>query len=263
MLSPSRPNTTEHSQLTHLCTQVREHGFAVYQWTTPSTDPQRDVVALHAALSLHSIDKGVVTEDSGLSLLTDMTGTRQGKFVPYTAKAMGWHTDGYYNTRELSLNCFALHCVAPAQSGGTLTLLDHQLIILALLDEEPDLLHLLAHPEAMMLPANKDDIGHDRPERFSPVIFIRSDGTPGVHFTTRTTHIKWRTPETLAAAQQMKALIEKNPQWHHSIRLEAGQGVITRNVLHRRDAYTDDAKAPRKMLRGRYLQSPHLPPVNH
>jgi len=256
-LSPLLRGTSDTEGLTELCRQVREYGFAIYQWSRPSDDPDQDAVALHTKLSLQSIDRGVVTEDSGLSLLTDMAGTSQGRFIPYTTKAMGWHTDGYYNTMDQSLNCFTLHCIRPAQSGGTLTLLDHQLVLIALFDEDPELVELLSHPEAMMLPANRDDIGHDRPERYSPVLFPRSDGTPGAHFTTRTTHIQWRTPETLDAAKQMKAVIEDHNDWHHPVRLEAGQGVITRNVLHKREAYTDNPETPRKMLRGRYLQSPN------
>ncbi len=255
-ISPSLNDPADRDAINSLCNAVAEHGFAVYQWSHESADPGRDSRQLHRQLSLQSFDSGVVHDDSGLSMLTDLSGTSQGRFIPYTSKAMGWHTDGYYNTADQSLGCFTLHCINPASSGGALTLLDHQLVLIALMDEQPELVALLTHPQAMMLPANRDDLGHDRPARYSPVFFIRADGSPGAHYTTRTTNIEWRTPETLQAAKEMKTQIENHTEWHHTIRLNTGQGVITRNVLHRRDAYSDDPNAPRKMLRGRYLQSP-------
>lgn len=257
ILSPKLTQAQD-ERLKQLCNDVHSHGYAVYQWSEPSENTNRDLTALHEKLSLHSYDKGVVHDDNGLSLLTDLSGTSQGRFIPYTPRAMSWHTDGYYNTMDQSLGCFTLHCINPAHSGGALTLLDHQLILIALYDKNPQWVALLSHPQAMTLPANTDDVGHDRPDRHSPVLFIRSDGSPGAHFTTRTKNIEWRNPETLAAAQAMKALIDESSHWHQTLTLSAGQGVITRNILHRREAYTDDPDTPRKMLRGRYLQSPQL-----
>ncbi len=262
LLSPTLEKTDDQA-LARLCSSVQDYGFALYQWSEASDNPDRDVSLLHAALSLRSFDRGVVHEDSGLSLLTDLSGTDQGKFIPYTSRRMGWHTDGYYNTMDQSLHCFTLHCISPAHSGGALTLLDHQLVLIELFNEDPALVDLLSHPQAMMLPANRDELGHDRPERYSPVLFVRTDGTPGAHFTTRTKHIHWRTPDTLDAAQQMKKVIERLETWQCTVKLNAGQGLITRNVLHQRDAYTDHPDAPRKMLRGRYLQSPQHPFIKH
>ena len=254
MLSPGATDN-QPGQL-QICRDVKIYGFAIYEWSEPAGNPSQDLMALHADLSLQTFDPGVVHDDNGLSLLTDLSGTDQGQFIPYTSRAMSWHTDGYYNTTEQSLGCFTLHCINPALSGGTLTLLDHQLVLIALYDNNPELVALLAHPQAMTLPANKDTLGHNRPDRHSPVLFMRTDGTPGAHFTTRSKNIDWRTPDTLAAANTMKTLIDEHADWHFSIRLKSGQGVITRNILHRREAYTDHPDSPRKMLRGRYMQSP-------
>ncbi len=256
-LSPSLHDPDDKSALIKICSQVADQGFAIYQWTEASQDPDHDVKHLHQRLSLQSFDHGVVHEGDGLSLLTDLSGSTQGRFIPYTSRAMSWHTDGYYNTMDQSLGCFTLHCINPAQSGGALTLLDHQLILIALHDQNSELVELLSHPQAMALPANQDDLGHNRPTRHSPVLFVRTDGTPGAHFTTRSKNIQWRTPETLQAATQMKQVIDHQHNWHFQIKLASGQGIITRNILHRREAYTDHPDKPRKMLRGRYLQTPH------
>jgi hypothetical protein len=250
--------------LTSLCQRVRDHGFALYQWgDSPGTASAREitdnVTRLHTALNLHAFDDGVVHDEHGLSLLTDLTGSDQGRFIPYTPRAMGWHTDGYYNARQKSLRCFTLHCIQNAADGGALTLLDDQRVLIALYDHNPQMVSLLSHPQAMTLPANSDTLGHDRPDVHSAVFFARDDGTLATHFTTRTRNIAWRNAETETAARQMKQLIDELTDWHHKVRLEPGQGIITRNILHRRDAYTDATDQPRKMLRGRYVQTPRYP----
>lgn len=275
-LSPNDRTHDSSETLKRICTEVRDTGFSLYQWNESPHTISSAVEQLHRQLSLTTRDTGVLQADAGLSLLQDLSGTAKGRFVPYTARAMGWHTDGYYNAPGQTLRCFTLHCIHPAASGGALTVVDPELLLIALYDDDPQLVAHLCHPQCMTLPANKDDVGHDRPDRHVPVLFAHTDGTLGLRFTTRTQHISWHSAETKAAAERLAELIDLHPQWHQSIRLDSGQGIITRNILHRRDAFSDSvsdsvnhsvngalddgAPAPaRQMLRGRYLQ---LPTVN-
>lgn len=251
-------STADRAALAALCTQVRQHGFGLYQWTDIPLDITTSVSRLNSALSLTEQDNGVVQNESGLSLLKDMADSPRGRFIPYTSRAMGWHTDGYYNDPSATLRSFSLHCINAADSGGALHLMDYELLLIALREEEPDLLRLLSHPQCMTLPANKDNLGHNRPDRQVPVWFSLPDDQPGLRFTTRTQHISWRNTDTQAAADRLAELIDCYSQWHHCVRLESGQGVITRNILHRREAFTDAKKGPpREILRGRYLNIPH------
>ncbi len=259
LLSSSLTDPADRSALGSLCASVRNHGYARYQWSDKPAEVIKAVEQLNTALSLTLHDPGVVQAGGGLSLLEDKSGTDQGSFIPYTSRAMGWHTDGYYNDTAHTLRSFTLHCINPAASGGELSLLDYELILIALYDEDPELVRLLCDPQSMMLPANRDSLGHDRPDRHAAVFFINADGQLGARFTTRTQNISWRTEDTLAAAQRMAELIADNSHWHQTVRLEAGQGVITRNILHRRQAFTDDESCPRRqMLRGRYTQAPEF-----
>ncbi len=255
-LSPALNTTADAQSLSILCEQVRDYGFAVYQWTRTSADINNDVARLYAGLSLTTTDSGVVSDKNGLSLLSDMSGTPRGRFIPYTSRAMGWHSDGYYNAPEKALRCFTLHCVQPAAQGGELSLLDDHLLLIALADENPGMVALLSSKNAMTIPANKDDVGHDRPDRATAVLFNHADGSPGTHFTTRTTNIRWQSTDTMAAARRMTELIDQHKDWHYTVRLQPGQGIVTRNILHRREAFTDSSGAPpRQMLRGRFLQA--------
>ena len=255
---PSRVDgNTERTALIDLCERVQHHGFAVYEWQDQPVEIASQVRQLHLYLQLTHHDDGVVNDQEHLALLQDASGTPRGRFIPYTSRAMGWHTDGYYNDQTQTLRCFTLHCIQQAASGGCLTLMDYELLYIALIDEDPELISLLCHPEAMTLPANKDDIGHDRPDRHASVFYWHGDGSLGARFTTRTKNIQWRTEETRQAAERAAAVLNELSHWQQTVRLQSGQGVITRNILHRREAFTDDTNCePRQMLRGRYLQLP-------
>ena len=47
----------------------------------------------------------------------------KSRYVPYTDRPLGWHTDGYYNAPDRAIRSFILHCIAPAPDGGENTLL--------------------------------------------------------------------------------------------------------------------------------------------
>jgi len=250
-------SATFRASMAQMCDDVARAGFAWYEWNDEPDDANQSTFELLQALSLRDSDQGVIREVGELSLLQDLTGTPKGRFPPYQPKAMNWHTDGYYNDAESMVRSFTLHCIAPATSGGALLLMDDSLLVLALLQEDEELVQLLSHPEAMTLPHNKDNEGHDRPDRCGPVILRHSDEQIAMRFTTRTQNIRWRCPATGAAAKRASEIINENPQWHTRIPLKKNQGVVTRNVLHAREAFVDAPDKPkRQMLRGRFTSLP-------
>lgn len=256
-LTPTLDSPADAVALRRLCETVTNYGYCTYHWSQVPASLQHSIERLNLLLNLTTTDQGVITASGDLSLLQDLTGTPKGRFVPYTSRAMNWHTDGYYNTHENAIRCFNLHCVQAASSGGELVMMDTELLLIALYDDDPALVDWLSHPNAMTLPENRDDTGHDRPDRSVPLLFAHRDGTPGTRFTTRSQHIRWRTPETREAAERATQLINQNTAHHTTVRLLANQGLITRNVLHRRTAFTDsDTQPARQMLRGRYHQIP-------
>lgn len=255
-LSSLLNHKSDHAALVAIIRNVRSFGYAIYQWTDTPTDIASSVSKLNATLGLTTSDQGVMRDNSNLSLLTDQSGTDRGRFIPYTSRAMGWHTDGYYNAPDKSIRSFTLHCMQPAATGGALSLMDYELLLIAVYDADPALIKLLSHPHSMTLPANKDNLGHDRPDQHVPVFFSYKDGLAGVRFTTRTKNIQWRNTETHAAATQVIEIIKSQENRHHNVRLISGQGLVTRNILHRREPFKDDPElANRQMLRGRYLQA--------
>jgi len=78
-------------------------------------------------------------------------------------------------------------------------------------------------------------------------------------FTTRRKNISWRTEQTQAALETAAQLLNQQTHWHTKLRLSAGQGIITRNILHSRSGFDDgNAEQGRQMLRGRCRQRPHV-----
>ncbi len=248
--------------LAELCNEVEQHGYAFYQLAdepaSTNSDTRQRLALLHRYLGLTDADTGVIAGEDKLSLLQNSPDASKRRFVPYSDRAMNWHTDGYYNAPEASVKAFCLHCIEPASSGGELTLFDDQLLLIALYKHNPDAVALLAHEAAMLVPESIDELGHARPDRQSAVFEV-VDGRLLTRFTTRKRNIQWRTPTTKAAIEFAAKLINEQSHWQKTIRLQAGQGVITRNVLHCRSAFEDgEDDTGRQMLRGRYGQSPSV-----
>ncbi len=242
-----------------ICNDVADKGFSVYEWIQPTANPRQREIQLHRKLGLLKADSGIISGEDNLSLLEDKSGTPTSRFVPYSNRQMNWHTDGYYNSQEESVRCFTLYCIEQAAEGGALTIMNNALLLIALYDENPDWVSELSHPQAVMFPANTDEEGHHRPNRTAAVFSMFEDGLLDTRFTTRTRNIEWRTPETELAAKSASQLINDNPQWHTRIRLKENQGLITANMLHKREAFTDDQSlARRQILRGRYSCLPAL-----
>jgi len=258
LMLPSKLVSHEVSDvLSTFCERVALFGYAHYEWYDEPANPIQSLQSLLAALSLTGSDRGVIREVGELSLLQDLSNTPKGRFPPYQPKAMSWHTDGYYNAAADAIRCFSLHCIAPAHSGGTLTLMDDTLLIYALLKEDIELVALLSHPEAMTLPENKDELGHDRPDRCVAVIEQQADSQLTLRFTTRSQHIHWRCEATKEAAEHAKKVIDQHAHWHTRLRLQRNQGIISRNVLHTREPFQDAINGvKRQMLRGRFRTLP-------
>ncbi|MEE9319625.1 MAG: TauD/TfdA family dioxygenase [Granulosicoccus sp.] len=262
LLTDKLTNSDNNQALVQLCEQVRLFGFAHYRLSTENEQPRQVVAKLATTLGLHHCDTGVIQDEADqLSLLENHANSARSRFLPYSNKAMNWHTDGYYNAANDVLRSFTLHCLQSASTGGTLTVMDPELLLIALYDEDPQLVLELTHKQAMLLPANVDAEGHDRPDRRVPVLFAHEDESLGLRYTTRSQHIQWRSEATRIAAERALELIELHDEWHTAIRLQPGEGIVSRNVLHRRDAFDDESDTlKRQMLRGRYLK---LPTVSH
>ena len=117
----------------------------------------------------------------------------RGGFIPYTDRAIRWHTDGYYHPPSARIRGMILHCVRPAASGGDNGLIDHEMAYIALRDAD-------AGPRARADGSRRDDHPgarrrrRRRPRRRRPARCSRSMRRRRLHmrYTARTRSIEWK-----------------------------------------------------------------------
>jgi alpha-ketoglutarate-dependent taurine dioxygenase len=205
-------------------------------------------------LGLRTLDVNYLADDDGVSALTCVEGGVRGDFIPYTNRAIRWHTDGYYNPPERSVRAMVLHCVQRAEDGGANRLLDHELVYLQLRDANPEFIRALMAPDVLTIPARNDEGGEARADQTGSVFSFDPDGHLHMRYTARTRSIAWKSDRaTQAAVAALEQLLAANP-YVLAARLEPGMGLICNNVLHDRSAFTDSAQHRRLILRARYYE---------
>lgn len=254
VVDPFALSLRERTALLERCARAN---MAVYRAPASAADASLPR-ALGRQLGLERLDANWLAEDDGISRIAvsarrDGDGGRGG-FIPYTDRAIGWHTDGYYHPAARRILGMILHCVQPAAAGGVNGLLDHELAYLALRDADPAHVAALMAADAMTIPAREGDGGVAREAQAGPVFAIDAGGNLHMRYTARTRSIGWKDDAaTHAAVACLEAFLASvaAPVWR--LRLETGMGIVANNVLHERTAFVDDPRRPRLLYRARYL----------
>jgi alpha-ketoglutarate-dependent taurine dioxygenase len=247
---PAALTAAERGELLARC---RRSNMAIY--ATAAAMDERTVQQLGAQLGLLRLDANWLAGEQGVSRIAvhPGDGVRQA-YIPYTDRAIKWHTDGYYNPPERQIRGMILHCVRPAAQSGENRLLDHEITYLMLRDADPEFIRALSAPDAMTIPERTDEQGVARAAQTGPVFSVDEGGNLHMRYTARTRSIAWKQDEaTRAAVAQLERLLDSDlPHVFHT-RLKPGMGLLCNNVLHDRAAFTDDPAQPRLLFRARYL----------
>jgi hypothetical protein len=238
-------------ELAALMERIRRCNMAVYveRRPRPGRDAKQAMRALGRRFGLVELDCNALADDDGITpLAVHKDGTR-ARYIPYTDRPITWHTDGYYNPRGSRVKGLMLHAERPAAQGGENRLMDAEMLLIALRDENPDWLDLLRRPDAMTIPGN-DEEGMRRPATVGPV-FYQDDGAPQMRYSARARNIEWA-PYAVPAAAAIKQVLDGPSPFIFKARLEAGMGLVSNNVLHTREPFTDDPASPRLLYRARY-----------
>lgn len=254
-----------------LLTRIARHGTAVYRSPQAEDDPALPR-ALGRQLGLVRLDANWQADEDGLSRIAvpaadnadnaahsgPPQGLARGELIPYTDRAIGWHTDGYYHPEARRILGMTLHCVRPAAAGGETTLLDPELLYIALRDTSPALVRALMHPQAMTIPAREDGSGVARAAQSGSVFSVVQGQHLHMRYTARTRSIEWRDDAlTREAVAALARLLDGGIDGIVRLTLQPGMGLIGHNVLHARSAFSDDPRAPRLLYRARYLDRVH------
>jgi len=248
---PRALTKAEHAALLERC---RRSNMVVY---TTHADPvdEETVQQFGLQFGLSSLDANWLAGEQGITRVTVCAddGQRQA-YIPYTDRAIKWHTDGYYNPPERQVRGMILHCVHSAGQGGENRLLDHEIAYLMLRDSNADFIHALSAADAMTIPERTDEQGVARAAQTGPVFSVDpASGALHMRYTARTRSIVWKPDATtLAAVAALEKLLASDLPHIHGLRLEPGMGLLCNNVLHDRAAFEDDTAAPRLLFRARY-----------
>ena len=250
--NPRALTASEHAALLACC---RRSNMAIYASLAEGVD-ENAVRQLGQQFGLNRMDANWLASEQGVTRITVCAGDGlRNAYIPYTDRAIKWHTDGYYNPPERQVRSMVLHCAQSAGQGGENRLMDHEIAYLMLRDANSDFIRALSAPDAMTIPERTDEQGIARAAQTGPVFSI-DPASGGLHmrYTARTRSIVWKQDATTLAAVAMleKLLASDSPHIHHA-RLEQGMGLLCNNVLHDRAAFADNGTTPRLLFRARYL----------
>jgi len=249
--NPNALTVMEHAKLLACC---RRSNMVIYASRSGNANEQM-VREFGFQFGLNSLDANWLADEDGITRVTVVAddGQRQA-YIPYTDRAIKWHTDGYYNPPERQIRSFVMHCLHSAAQGGENRLLDHEIVYLMLRDADVEFVRALSAPDAMTIPARTDEDGVARAAQTGPVFSLDpASGDLHMRYTARTRSILWKQDATTQAAVAAleKLLAADLPHILHT-RLEPGMGLLCNNVLHDRAEFNDDPSHPRLLYRARY-----------
>jgi hypothetical protein len=245
------------SQMADVQQQVDAYNFVIFE--APDTDfDKRDFIALNHQFGLHDLDINPGADADKVTALRVVSESDQrAQYIPYTNRAMNWHTDGYYNPHARRINAFSLYCVDQSARGGGNFLFDHEMMYLLIRDRSPEMLQALMHDDLMRIPANVQDNQVIRAEESGPVFSLQPVSCAlNMRFTSRPQHIVWKSDKCSQQALNLVREILLQGQAMIEIRLHAGQGIVCNNILHGREAFQDDPQHPARLVyRARYYDA--------
>jgi alpha-ketoglutarate-dependent taurine dioxygenase len=247
------PRRLDRSERIAIADRLRRANMAVYASACGELEDKEVPRALGRQFGLARLDPNWLADDDGVSSIAVREGEARGEFIPYTDRAIRWHTDGYYNPPGRCIRAFVLHCVRSASDGGESALLDHEIAYLMLRDENPDWVRALMRPGAMTIPERTEGGAVARAARTAPVFAVEEGGALHMRYTARTVSIGWAgDADTAGAVGRLAQWLAADPPHVLRVRLEPGMGVICNNVLHARSGFRDAPERPRLLYRARY-----------
>ncbi|MFA6121643.1 MAG: TauD/TfdA family dioxygenase [Sideroxydans sp.] len=250
IVDPLHLTQTERAKLASCC---KRSNMVVYASPVDMDEPM--LREFGAQFGLVDLDANWLADKHGISRITVSNPDNQRQtYIPYTDRAIKWHTDGYYNPPERQIRGMVLHCAQNAGIGGENRVMDHEIAYLMLRDANPEFIRALSAPDVMTIPARIDEFDGVREAQTGPVFSVDATGNLHMRYTARTRSIEWKQNDlTLAAVAKLEQILDSNSEHIQQLKMESGMGLLCNNVLHDRSAFTDDPNNPRLLFRARYL----------
>ncbi len=261
--NPLQLSIVERSQLINNC---KKYNFSLFylvnhnnynsNLSAPITDNNAITTAIikfNIQLGLDKYDDNLYAKSNGLSYITTSINKEQQEFIPYTNKAINWHTDGYYNNDDKCIRAFNLYCVQSSKNGGENWWFNHELAYILLREKDAKLAQILTNNQVFSIPEYRINNTINRAQ-FSGAVFSIDAKTNKLimRYTKRKKNIVWN-KHAIEAKKALDDILNTNSSNMFTHKIQAGQGLVCNNILHKRNAFTD-TNNKRLMLRGRYFQ---------
>ena len=254
MVDIANPYALTDAEKQALTDSIQRCNMVIYRVTDKSIDiaDKEMVASLGRQFGLQHLDNNLYADEDAISSLKLQDEPGKKGYIPYTNRPIAWHTDGYYNSGSKQIRAMVLHCVRPAEDGGSNKLLDHEIAYIKLRDRNPEFVRALSKPDAMGIPANDTGGEHIRDAVTGPVFSVDSKGNLHMRYTARTRSIEWSQDEDVQLAKDaLEEILITNSPYHFSGKLQAGEGLLCNNVLHTRTKFNEGSQ--RLLYRGRYF----------
>ncbi len=255
----ANPLEVSRAELKKIQQIIDTRNWFVYRLNSKSADNTADTATisrqLRALCRQLGLSRSITNPAASEKNVSQICSTANGigsRYIPYSCKALRWHTDGYYNDIHNQVRSFVLHCQAAATSGGSNSILDHEMAYIQLREQNPDLSDAFCRPNSFTIPADDEiDLPKQRPE-FSGAVFSIDSLTNRLYarYTQRERNIIWNQHSDMPAAlSAMNSILSDRNPMVVNLTLEPGQGLICNNVLHNRSAFSDaNASLPKRLL---------------
>ncbi len=249
------PRKLTNSEFDALRSRCRKANMALYASKT-GDDPDPEIpLSMGRRFGLESINKNWLADENGLTSLTVADNGIRQQYIPYTNRAINWHTDGYYNVASKQIHALNLHVVQQAASGGENAVMDHEIAYILLRDKNPDYIRALMANDTMTIPARIDEGGTiARKDESGPIFSIMPSGDLHMRYTIRVNNVIWtENPIAQEALAYLTDILNSDSPYIYRGCLESGMGLVSNNVLHDRAAFMDDDEHKRHYYRARYF----------
>ncbi|MBL7002435.1 MAG: TauD/TfdA family dioxygenase [Gammaproteobacteria bacterium] len=235
---------------------MRKFNYAIYQVDNSLKFSADSLNAFAMQFGLTKLDSHLCSTEDKLTKLSDCQGDANALYIPYTNRAINWHTDGYYNLPDQQILSLILHCQQPASSGGENEFLDHEQVFIHLMNTEPDYISALIKDDVMTIPENRQQGLLHRPEVTTSIFqILNKNHDVLMRYSQRKKNISFKqdtlTQEAIACLNEF---INSEAAPKITIKLKAGQGILANNVLHKRTAFKDKEGLERVYYRARYYE---------
>tara|TARA_B100001057_G_scaffold355537_1_gene357557 strand:- start:185 stop:1015 length:831 start_codon:yes stop_codon:yes gene_type:complete len=226
-------NHIKSDEISKIKSLMKRYNCCLYKSKT-KLKSKEDLINFTQCLGMKTYDVNNIDNNAVCSITRNKVNDGKG-YIPYTDKALNWHTDGYYD--EKPIYSWLLHCVVPAIEGGESHLLDHEIVIRQYVLKHDDI-ELLERKNAFTIPGNIDA------GRLDTTSYICSDDNRykklHMKFSMRKENISLN-DDVKSAIIKMKKIIEDDcKKYYLTYKLSKNEGIISNNILHGRNSYKDD-----------------------